>query len=179
MYVDHMASRGIRAVGVDFAWGLPIAGMRKGFKGTYVCADALKLPFADDSFDTVSMLTVLEHIPDDESAVREILRVARKRITLIVPQVEDPVLLASGLCLKNRLDRSHVHYYTADAIAGLIEKAGAKLVSQYAVNAVAIRMLIFRSLRLPSAAIFIVRAILKLLPWRYYYNEWVIVADVV
>jgi SAM-dependent methyltransferase len=40
-------------------------------------ADALALPFPDGSFDHVIAAEVLEHIPDDERAMREIARVLR------------------------------------------------------------------------------------------------------
>ena len=39
--------------------------------------DALELPFADGSFDRVIASEVLEHIPDDESAMAELTRVLR------------------------------------------------------------------------------------------------------
>jgi len=44
------------------------------------------LPFADDSFDTVTMFDVMEHlVPEDtEAACRELARVARKRVILTV-----------------------------------------------------------------------------------------------
>jgi len=43
----------------------------------FVCGDATNLPFENQSFDTVTMFDVLEHIPDDEKAVSEALRVLR------------------------------------------------------------------------------------------------------
>jgi SAM-dependent methyltransferase len=46
-------------------------------KSHFVCGDALKLPFPDDSFDIVTLFDVLEHIEDDRSAAREALRVVR------------------------------------------------------------------------------------------------------
>ena len=42
-----------------------------------VQGDALKLPFADGSFDRVIASEVLEHIPDDEKAMAELARVLR------------------------------------------------------------------------------------------------------
>jgi SAM-dependent methyltransferase len=44
---------------------------------TFVHGDATRLPFADDSFDAVTFLDVLEHIPDDAAAVAEARRVTR------------------------------------------------------------------------------------------------------
>ncbi len=42
-----------------------------------VQGDALRLPFADGSFDRVIASEVLEHIPDDEAAMAELARVLR------------------------------------------------------------------------------------------------------
>ncbi|MCR5880656.1 bifunctional 2-polyprenyl-6-hydroxyphenol methylase/3-demethylubiquinol 3-O-methyltransferase UbiG [Phenylobacterium sp. J367] len=44
---------------------------------TFVCADALRLPFADGAFDAVTLFDVLEHIPDDRQAAAEAARVTR------------------------------------------------------------------------------------------------------
>ena len=49
------------------------AGVRQGG----VAADATRLPFADGSFDRVIASEVLEHIPDDTAAMRELARVLR------------------------------------------------------------------------------------------------------
>ncbi|MDW6022001.1 methyltransferase domain-containing protein [Mesorhizobium sp. BAC0120] len=43
----------------------------------FVCGDARSLPFADDSFDVVTMFDVLEHIEEDDRAAQEALRVVR------------------------------------------------------------------------------------------------------
>jgi len=43
----------------------------------FVCGDATKLPFAEDSFDAVTMFDVLEHIPDDKTAISEAFRVLK------------------------------------------------------------------------------------------------------
>lgn len=49
-----------------------------------VRADALALPFADGTFDHVICAEVLEHIPADEAAIREIARVLRPGGSLAV-----------------------------------------------------------------------------------------------
>ena len=50
--------------------------------------DALALPFADGEFDRVVAAEVLEHIPDDLTAIRELVRVTRPggTVALTVPR---------------------------------------------------------------------------------------------
>jgi SAM-dependent methyltransferase len=44
---------------------------------SFLCADALRLPFPDGVFDAVTLFDVLEHIPDDARAAAEAARVTR------------------------------------------------------------------------------------------------------
>ncbi|GAA0412117.1 class I SAM-dependent methyltransferase [Microbispora corallina] len=48
-----------------------------GATGETVVGDALHMPFPDASFDRVIAAEVLEHIPDDTTAMREIVRVLK------------------------------------------------------------------------------------------------------
>lgn len=52
--------------------------------------DGKNLPFADNSFDTVLLLTVLHHIPEPEIVLKESLRVADK-IIIIEDVYSNPV----------------------------------------------------------------------------------------
>jgi ubiquinone/menaquinone biosynthesis C-methylase UbiE len=56
----------------------------KDAPATAVQGDALHLPFADGSFDRVICSEVLEHIPDDLGAMRELTRVLRPGGTMAV-----------------------------------------------------------------------------------------------
>ncbi|MEI2817957.1 MAG: methyltransferase domain-containing protein [Microthrixaceae bacterium] len=49
-----------------------------------VRVDLLALPFSDDSFDVVVCSHVLEHVPDDRAAMRELARVTRPKGRLLV-----------------------------------------------------------------------------------------------
>lgn len=53
-----------------------------------VRGDALRLPFADDSFEAIVVSEVLEHIPDDRDAMAEINRVLRPggKLAVSVPR---------------------------------------------------------------------------------------------
>jgi SAM-dependent methyltransferase len=43
----------------------------------FVCGNAESLPFRENSFAAVTLFDVLEHVPNDRAAVREVLRVLR------------------------------------------------------------------------------------------------------
>ena len=57
-----------------------------------VCADATALPFPDASHDTAYAVHLLEHLEPAQTAmaVRELLRVARRRVVLAVPLENEP-----------------------------------------------------------------------------------------
>lgn len=87
-------------------------------------ADATALPLADGSLDLVAALDVLEHIPDDGAAAREITRVLRPGGHLVVTVPVDPRLWSAH-------DEAvgHVRRYTREGIVGLLEGAGLTVVS--------------------------------------------------
>nr|MBP9532880.1 class I SAM-dependent methyltransferase [Syntrophaceae bacterium] len=47
-------------------------------------ADITQMPFADETFDCVICSEVLEHIPEHEAALKELVRVLKPRGTLVV-----------------------------------------------------------------------------------------------
>jgi SAM-dependent methyltransferase len=51
-------------------------------KGVYVQADALYLPFANSTFDIVTLVTALEFISDPRRALSEAIRVTRQGLLL-------------------------------------------------------------------------------------------------
>ncbi|HEY1352341.1 MAG TPA: class I SAM-dependent methyltransferase [Ktedonobacteraceae bacterium] len=54
-----------------------------------LCADVRALPFAEHSFDAVTMLEVLEHVPDTGRALAEVSRVAGRFVLFSVPSQAD------------------------------------------------------------------------------------------
>lgn len=75
------ASRFRHAVGCDVAFRWLVLARKQleeaGVSPRLVCCCADHLPFADGSFDTVSAISLLEHLPDAGRAVGECARVTR------------------------------------------------------------------------------------------------------
>ena len=63
---------------------------------TFVAADARRLPFRDGSFDLVIGITSLCFIREEKQALREMLRVARRRVVLGLLNRHSLLYLAKG-----------------------------------------------------------------------------------
>jgi SAM-dependent methyltransferase len=66
-----------RVINLDSDPGHGESAVNRDPQVEFVVGDATALPFSDSSFDAVTLLDVLEHIPDDTAAAAEALRVVR------------------------------------------------------------------------------------------------------
>ena len=64
-------------------------GQGPGQGAAFACADATRLPFADEAFDAVSLFDILEHVPEDGRAAAEALRVVRRDGHVLVSTPND------------------------------------------------------------------------------------------
>jgi SAM-dependent methyltransferase len=83
-YVVALRAAGVRAFGVEFL-AEKVRAQPAGLPaGTILRADLEHLPYGPSSFDTVLLNEVLEHVPDEQRALREVWRVLRPGGTVIV-----------------------------------------------------------------------------------------------
>jgi demethylmenaquinone methyltransferase/2-methoxy-6-polyprenyl-1,4-benzoquinol methylase len=86
-----LARSGAAVVGCDFSLGMLRVGARAGHRGVeLVAGDALHLPFADASFDAVTMSFGLRNTADPDRALAELLRVTRPGGRLVVCEFSHP-----------------------------------------------------------------------------------------
>ena len=94
--------------------------------------DALAMPFADEEFDRIVASEVLEHIPDDETAISELVRVLRPGGTIAVTV---PRWLPEKICWAlsdqyHEVEGGHVRIYTGDELVGKLRAAGLEYVGK-------------------------------------------------
>jgi hypothetical protein len=136
------------------------------------------LPFPDKSFDTVLLLSVLEHV-DDDAAVVEAARVARLRIIAEVPLVDPPELRRNGLVFVHHSDRTHLREYTVPQLTDLFTRHCCKPVSVQEAYPANPRGLLADSIRLPRAMRFLTRGALRVFKFAFepQNSEVFIIAD--
>ena len=83
--------------------------------------DGRSLPFADGSFDAALCLEVLEHLEDPTAVVREIHRVAPRRLLISVPNCELLGYLWDQLATPwHMLEADHKNFYTRHSLGALL-----------------------------------------------------------
>lgn len=81
---------GREAVGCDFSLGMLGEGKRARPDLPLVAGDATRLPFADESFDAVTISFGLRNVVDPDAALREMLRVTKASGRLVVCEFSHP-----------------------------------------------------------------------------------------
>ncbi len=132
-HLHALASKdGLSAIGLDldftdvqatrdaFAWAPDARGWG------VMQGDALRLPFANDTFDAVVCSEVLEHLPDYEAAVAEVARVLKPAGVFAVSV---PRAWPEAICWRLSEDYrnepgGHVRIFKANALAKTVEAGG-------------------------------------------------------
>ena len=86
----QFAEAGVRVVPCDFSVGMLQAGKEKRPSLPFVAGDGTQLPFADDTFDAVTISYGLRNIVDPVAGLREMRRVTRPGGRIVVAEFSHP-----------------------------------------------------------------------------------------
>lgn len=101
---EECASSGAYCVACDFSLGMLRAGIYR--KLPMVCGDATALPFADNTFDAVTINYGLRNIVDYRLGLREMARVTKPGGTLVIAEFSTPVIPIVATVYKEYLMRA-------------------------------------------------------------------------
>ena len=87
---EPFAAAGAFTVPCDFSLGMLAEGKRRVPWLPFTAGDATRLPFADASFDAVTISFGLRNVQDTDAALREMLRVTRPGGRLVVCEFSHP-----------------------------------------------------------------------------------------
>ena len=131
--VIEAAKEGRPAIGCDLSLaGLRVARRFAADEGVadstlFVCCSAEALPFASDAFDVALAIAVIEHVPDDQSALAEMARLLRPggRAWITVPhdlQHFSPLFWYPNVAHDRRL--GHLRRYSAGPLEERCRRLG-------------------------------------------------------
>jgi demethylmenaquinone methyltransferase / 2-methoxy-6-polyprenyl-1,4-benzoquinol methylase len=89
---EPYADAGVHVVACDFSLGMLRVGKRRRPDIDFVAGDATRLPFADNSFDAVTISFGLRNVDEPGTALAEMLRVAKPGGRLVIAEFSSPVV---------------------------------------------------------------------------------------
>jgi demethylmenaquinone methyltransferase/2-methoxy-6-polyprenyl-1,4-benzoquinol methylase len=87
---EPFVDAGVHVVPADFSLGMLRVGKRRRPDLAFTAADALRLPFADSSFDAVTMSFGLRNVVGTSEALEEFLRVTKPGGSLVICEFSQP-----------------------------------------------------------------------------------------
>lgn len=100
---EELAKSGAWCVACDFSQGMLAAGAKRDVPK--VVGDGMQLPFADETFDAVTISFGLRNIQDTGQALREMARVTKPGGRLTVAEFSTPILPVFSFVYKEYLMR--------------------------------------------------------------------------
>lgn len=89
---NELERDGVRAIAVDISKGMIEVGRRERPDTDFVVADAMALPFAEATFDAVTICFGLRNIAETDRALKEMLRVTKPGGRLLVCEFSKPTV---------------------------------------------------------------------------------------
>lgn len=118
----HQQRPNIQVVGVERSFSLLELATQQ-FSQPFTTGSADRLPFADQSVDTVSALEVIEHLPYGiyEQSLTEIARVSKNWVLISVPYKENRKFIPCPYCGCRFNPYYHMHTFDENTMQTLID----------------------------------------------------------
>jgi 2-polyprenyl-3-methyl-5-hydroxy-6-metoxy-1,4-benzoquinol methylase len=115
-YVAALQEKGLLVAGIELQADYVATGQTMGRNISHY--NGRRIPFADNEFETVYAIEVLEHIPEWENSLAEMLRVARSTVLLSVPNIGVIPSMSRHLVVPwHLLEATHVNFFTSSILS--------------------------------------------------------------
>lgn len=174
-YVRSLLQKSYDAYGLDLfpspEWSGPL-------KQKCQVGDVLRLPYPDNSFDTVLLFEILEHVDNPAKALAEVWRVTADKAIISVPDATlYPLFQEAGLTFFHWTDRSHVNFFTPQTIQEELRRSNFAIELFKQINPVYPEIIFWENFRIPPFIRKIFLKITRNFPWRKkYYMTLLVVA---
>ena len=119
------ASKHFESYGIDVS-RFAVQKSKKYCKGNISRASAANLPFKDESFDAITLVDTLEHVPDYSNCLRDVVRILKKGGILLL-QLPNPLIWAH-VCAKIGLDdETHMNNFRLEQWQRVLLESGVKI----------------------------------------------------
>lgn len=125
-YIKALAQDGYECEGIEYNQNYVAECLKNSLKVKYM--DARELAFPANSFDTVMMIEVLEHLPEPIIALKEAFRVARKNVLISVPNIDViPIMSEYQVVPWHMLEATHQTFYTPKILESVLKQFTGKI----------------------------------------------------
>jgi len=120
-YCIKLKQLGFECIGVDINHDYIEKARKNGIEAYKM--DAEDLRFDEESFDTVLLFEVLEHVKNPDRVLNEAKRVARKNILITLPNcTEFSSLKKFNLTYEHMLEQDHLNFFTKKDLEELLSQ---------------------------------------------------------
>ena len=124
-FLVNEASKHFEAYGIDIS-SFAIKKSKDHCNGNTFKASASSLPFRDESFDAITLIDTLEHVPDFNACLKDATRALKKGGVLLL-QLPNPLVWAD-VCSRFGLDdKTHVNNFRLTKWQRILQKNGVKI----------------------------------------------------
>ena len=131
LMLSLLKDKGIEGRGLDISDQGVAKANSKGLITEVFDFGSKPLPFADNSFDSVLMLDILEHLYDPLTVLREAARVSKKSVVVGVPNFSSlPARIQvffGKVPENNQPKKGHVYWFNKKVLVGLAARSGLRI----------------------------------------------------
>jgi SAM-dependent methyltransferase len=125
---QYLASRYPRVVGCDIALPRLQFARQRSPAIPFFAAELMHPPLRPQAFDLVTLVEVLEHMPEPLAVLKHLAGLSRRYVLVTVPHKQKPVITLCPHCLQSFPLDGHLHEFDEDKLRDLLTQAGLRVI---------------------------------------------------